>query len=114
MSIPSFPYGEDVAVARREVIGQDRYGNDVRETVTTTIPGAVVWPRTSTEYTDARDTVITGITVLIPPGIAVEATDQFIVRGDMYEVQALPFNWSQSPWTNSRAGVQVELRQVTG
>ncbi len=114
MSQPSFPYGEDVAIYRREVIGVDQYGNDVRDFVSTTIPGCVVWPRTSTEYVDARDTVITGITVLIPPAIAVLPTDQLLVRGELYDVNALPFDWSQNPWTNSRAGVQVELRQVTG
>lgn len=112
--MPFFPYGEDVGRSRREVIGQDQYGNDVRETVTTTIPGCVVWPRTSTEYTDARDTVITGITLLVPPGISVEPTDEFVVRSQVYEVQATPFDWAQNPWTNSRAGVQVELQQVTG
>lgn len=114
MSRPVFPFGEDVAIARREVVGLDPYGNDVREMVTTTIPGCVIWPRTSVEYTDARDTVIIGVTCLMPPDIAVEATDKFIVRGDEYDVTALPFNWSQSPFTNSRAGVQVELQRVTG
>ncbi len=114
MSQPSFPYGEDVAISRREVIGVDQYGNDVKETVTTTIPGCVVWPRTSTEYTDERDTVITGITVIFPPGTDVEAVDAVIVRGDLYEVTGRPFVWAQNPWTNSKAGVQVELREVTG
>ena len=114
MSRPVFPYGEDVALARREVIGVDQYGNDVPETVTTTIPGCVVWPRTSVEYTDARDTVITGITVIFPPGTDVEAIDVVIVRGEEYEVTGQPFVWAQNPWTNSKAGVQVELRQVTG
>lgn len=114
MSQPTFPYGEDVAIARREVVGVDQYGNDVRELVTTTIPGAVVWPRTSVEYTDARDTVITGMTLLLPPGVTVEPTDRIIVRDEQYEVTAMPFNWAQNPWTNSRAGVQVELQRVTG
>lgn len=114
MSQPVLPYGEDVALIRREVIGVDQYGNDVEDDVTTTIPGCVVWPRTSVEYTDARDTVITGITVLIPPGVDVAATDRFVVRGENYDVQAQPFNWSHNPFTNSRAGSQVELTKVTG
>jgi hypothetical protein len=114
VSRPNFPFGEDVAIARREVVGVDDYGNDVREMVTTTIPDCVIWPRTSVEYTDARDTVITGITVLIPPDIPVLPTDKFIVRDEEYDVTATPFDWSQNPWTNSRTGTQVELRQVTG
>ncbi len=114
MSQPSFPYGEDVALYRREVIGVDQYGNDVREDVSTTIPGCVVWPRTSTEYNDARDLVITGLTLLLPPGFGVQPTDTFLVRGEVFEVQAMPFDWSQNPWTNSRAGVQVELQKITG
>lgn len=114
MSTPSFPYGEDVGLSRVEVIGVDQYGNDVSDLVTTTIPGCVVWPRTSAEFTDSRETVITGITVLIPPGIAVKATDRFVIRDELYDVSALPFDWSQNPWTNSRAGVQVELEKVTG
>lgn len=114
MSEPGFAYGEDVTLSRREVIGEDQYGNDVRQTVGTTIPGCVVWPRVSTEFNDARDTVITGITVLIPPDVEVLPTDKFIVRNEEYDVAALPFDWSQNPWTNSRAGVQVELQRVTG
>lgn len=114
MSQPNYPYGEDVGISRREVIGVDQYGNDVRELVTTTVPGCVVWPRTSVEYTDARDTVITGITVIFPPETDVSAIDEVIVRGEVYQVQALPFDWSQNPWTNSRTGVQVELERVTG
>ncbi len=114
MSQPSFPYGEEVALYRREVIGVDQYGNDVREDVSTTIPGCVVWPRTSTEYNDARDLVITGLTLLLPPGFSVLPTDTFLVRGEVFEVQAMPFDWSQNPWTNSRAGVQIELQKITG
>jgi hypothetical protein len=114
MSQPNFPYGEDVAISRREVIGVDQYGNDVKELVTTTIPGCVVWPRVSNEYTDSRDTVITGITVIFPPGTDLQAVDEVIVRELEYEVMGDPFVWAQNPWTNSKAGVQVELQRVTG
>lgn len=114
MTEPAFPYGVEVTLIRREVLGVDQYGNDVRGPVATVVPGAVTWPRTSAEETDARNTVIVGMTVLLPPGVDVKPTDTFLIDGVAYEVTGQPFDWSHNPWTQSRAGVQVELERVSG
>jgi hypothetical protein len=99
----------------RDVVGVDQYGNDVRQILTTTVAGCVVWPRTSVETDNVtQDTVITGVTVLFPPGVTPRATDAVIVQGTTYRVTGDAFDWSSNPWTNSRAGVQVELVRATG
>jgi hypothetical protein len=113
---PTLPYGVEVSVVSRTAAGVDQYGNDVPATVQVDVPGCVVWPRTSVETDNVtQDTVITGVTVLFPPGTVLpKATDTVIVQGVEYRVTGDPFDWSSNPWTNSRAGTQVEMVKVTG
>lgn len=115
MNAPAFAFSRSVSLLSVAATGQDAYGNDATTPTTTTIPGAVTWPRTSTEDADGtRDTVIVGLTVLVPPGVAVAATDRFLIDGVAYEVDGEPFDWSVNPFTDSRAGTQVDLKRVTG
>ena len=100
---------------------QDDYGNDVATLTSVPVPGCVVWPSDansggSNEQNQARDTVITGLTVLAPAGTVVAATDQMSVPGygEPFDVVGLPASWGPSPLTGTHAGVQVSLRRVTG
>lgn len=110
-----------VTLLSRSVTGQDSYGNDVYAAVATDVP-AIIMPRTSgratgagsTEATKAAaDVVTTGLTVILLPGTAVKAVDQFKVSGAVYDVDGDPADWT-SPLTGTPAGVQVELVKVTG
>lgn len=107
-----------VTLLRAGPPGQDGYGNDVLTETSVAVPGCVVWPSaasSSDELTAGRDTVITGLTVLAPPGTAVAPVDRVQVPGydGTFDVVGQPADWT-SPLTGSRAGVQVSLRRVTG
>lgn len=105
--------GEDVLLIRRVPNGQDTDGNDSWALRYETVPGAMVWERGSQELTGQRDTVVEGLSALLPAGTAVAATDRVRVRGVEYEVDGAPVTW-RSPLTGYDGGVQVTLTRVTG
>jgi hypothetical protein len=109
-----------VVLLSTAVTGQDEYGNDVRESTRTPVGALAVWPRSaiggssSTEQTQARDTVIVGLTAVLPYGTAVHATDRLEYGGLVWEIEGEPGVWGPSPFTGDVAGVEVALRRVTG
>ena len=107
-----YPFGETVTLLRSEVTGRDGYGNDVRTDTELEVAGCPVWPRGSTEDTQGRDTVITGLTVVMPPGVEVLATDRVRVRGVVYAVDGEPGVWV-SPLTGTAAGTEVALTRAS-
>jgi hypothetical protein len=112
----AIPYGDTVTLLRTEVTGRDRYGNDILATVGTDVPGVAVWPRgarANGEDTEARDTVIIGLTALLPPGVAVKATDRLQWRGEEYEIDGEP-GLHRSYLTGFAAGTEVALVRVVG
>lgn len=113
--IHPIPYGEPVTLLRTDAGGTDEYGNDVLTEVTTAISNVAVWPRTGTETDngDARDQTVIGLTLLIPPGIDVQSTDRFMVRGNRYEVAGEPGVW-RSYLTGTLAGTEVNLTRIEG
>ena len=115
MSEPVFPFDQDVTRVRREKVAVDKYGNDVRAPVGTLIPGVVIWPEAGTSEVEGdRDTVTSGLMMLLPVGVDVTATDKFIVGTKDYQVHGEPADYEFSPFTGSRAGHLVRLRRVTG
>jgi hypothetical protein len=103
--------GETVTLIRRTRTGQDSDGNDTWSTSEVDVPGCAVWPRGSSELVQGQDMVIVGLTVLLPTGTAVVATDRARVRGDLYEVDGQPGEW-RSCFTGLSSGVQVALTRV--
>ena len=114
MSQPNVVYGRTVTLVQETVLGVDQHGNDVYGPQATEIADAVVWADTTTENVDGRDQVTQSVHVLLPPGTAVSAQAQILIDGEEYEVVGRAFDWSQHPFTNSRAGLQMIVRQVTG
>lgn len=113
------PFGETVTIVRPGPPTEDIYGNDVPG-APTEIPlyGCAVAPRDGTgsasnELLDARDTVITGLTLYAPHGTEIRATDKIRVGGDLYEVEGQPGSF-RSPFTGSTGPVVVALELVTG
>jgi hypothetical protein len=92
---------------------RDAQGNDTYVETSTDIDDATVWPRTGSENPQAGDLVITGRNLLLPPGVTVAATDQFIVAGLTYDVDGDAGDWT-SPFTGWNPGTQIALTQVTG
>lgn len=109
----SFPNGRRVTLLRRAVTGQDSDGNDVYTTSQIVVDGCAVWPGGSSEQNQGRDTVTIDVTVLLPAGTAVVATDQVRIDEKTYEINGEPAEW-KSALSSLDAGVQVELLRVTG
>jgi hypothetical protein len=117
--VHELPYGEAVTIVRPGPPTEDIYGNDVPGAPTEIpVPGCGVAPRDGTgaaanEITDARDTVIVGLTLYAPYGTDIRATDRVRVGGVLYEVDGQPGSF-QSPFTGSTGPVVVALERVTG
>lgn len=110
----TFPGGETVTLTRRELSPTpDEFGNDVYTPTPVAVAGCVVWPRTSSEDTNAADTITTGLTVLLPPGTDATAVDAVTVRGATYEIDGEPGVF-RSPFTSTDPGVLINLTRVTG
>ncbi|MET9150075.1 hypothetical protein ABZX82_02150 [Streptomyces griseoflavus] len=112
------PHGDAVTIVRPGPSTQDEYGNDKPgPPVEIPVPGCAIAPRggagASTELTDARDTVITGLILYAPYGTEIRATDRVRVGGELYEVVGLPGSF-RSPFTGSAGPVVAALELVTG
>lgn len=112
------PNGETVTIVRPGPPTQDPYGNDVPGAPTEiTVGGCAVAPRgeasAADELTDARDTVIVGLTLWAPYGTDIRATDRVRVGGALYEVDGQPGSF-RSPFTGSTGPVVAALELVTG
>jgi hypothetical protein len=111
--------GEMVTIIRPGPPTQDEYGNDVPGApVEIEVPGCAIAPRDgsgagSNELTQARDTVIVGLTVYAPAGTDLRSTDQMRVRGELYEVDGEAGAF-RSPFTGASGPVVAALRRVTG
>jgi hypothetical protein len=106
--------GETVSLLRRAVTGTDADGNDVYGSTTVSVAGCASYPRTSSETTGERDTVIVGRTLIAPYGTVITPVDRFtLADGLTYEVDGVAGVW-KSPFTGYQAGVEVALRRVTG
>ena len=114
-----YPYGEIVEVLDGSATTQDNDGNDVHswapKATYTNVPIAPADANGTggNEYTDARDTVIIGLTVYLPDGADINAVDRVVARGATWEVVGEPQAW-QNPYTGRRPGVPVSLRRVNG
>lgn len=111
--------GDTVTIIRPGPATQDAYGNDVPGTPTEIpVTGCGIAPRDGTgsasnELIDARDTVISGLTLYAPYGTDIRATDKVLVGGQLYEVEGLPGSF-RSPFTGSTGPVVASLELVTG
>lgn len=114
------PHGDTVTILRPgPATTQDIYGNDVPGAVAEiSVSGCAVAPRDGTgsgpnEIVDARDTVISGLTLYAPFGTDIRATDRVRVGGDVYEVEGRVGSF-RSPFSGSTGPVVVALELVTG
>lgn len=87
------------------------------------VPGCMSYPNTVTETvsrktgtesaTPGQDTVVFGLTVLMPAGTDVRASDQVEVAGVLYDVNGEPSKW-KSPSTGHRSCTEVQLKAGNG
>ena len=107
-------FSTPVVLLSTAVTSQDEYGNDVRESTETRVDALAVWPRVSDESTQGRNTVIVGMTAVLPYGTRVRATDRVRWDGRVWEIEGEPGVWGPSPFTGNTAGVEVALTRVEG
>ena len=116
----ALPHGETVIILRPGApTGRDEYGVEtVGPPEEIPVPGCGIAPRDGNgaggnEQTQARDTVIIGLTLYAPAGTDLRPTDKVRVAGVLYEVdgQAGAF---RSPFTGSAGPVVAALERVTG
>lgn len=105
--------GETVTFLTRTAGDRDSHGNQTWTWTPTDIPGCVVWPTGSTEQVQGQDQTSERLTILAPYGTDVTAYERATVRGLTYEVQGVPSQWA-SPFTSTRAGVEVRVERVRG
>jgi hypothetical protein len=103
-----------VVLLSTAVTGRDEYGNDVREATETPVDALAVWPRASDEQTQGRNTVLVGLTAVLPFGTVVRATDRLRFDGRVWEIEGEPGAWGPSPFTGDVGGVEIALTRVTG
>lgn len=108
-----FNHGETLTLITKTVTGRDSYGNVVYGSTTADIPNCPVWPRTSSELVQGQDTVIAGVTAMLPAGTDVKAIDAIGWNGDTYQVDGQPGLYT-SPFTGLDPGIEVQLTKVTG
>lgn len=113
------PEGETVTIIRPGPPTEDQYGNDVPGPPTEIeVTGCAVAPSDSTgaganENVDARDTVISGLTLFAPYGTDIRPTDRVRIAGVLYDVYGQPGGF-RSPFTGSTGPVVTVLSAVTG
>lgn len=76
------------------------------------IEGCSVQPRQSTEATDLRDTVTTGLVVFAPGRPDILETDRIRYRGNLYAVDGEPAFWDELDGEPEHA--EVQLKRVKG
>ena len=109
----TFAFGETVTLHGRTVTGRDSDGNDVYTDAPTTLHGVPVWPRSAVELVQGQDTLITGLSALLPAGTSVAGVDKVTVYGKDYDIDGEPGVY-RSPFTNLQPGVLVNLTRATG
>jgi hypothetical protein len=117
--VSRYPFGQAVTLLTRSRSGVDTDGNDVFTEASTVLERVPVWPGgegsglTGSEVEQGRDTVESGITVLLPPGTDVESIDGILVHGLRYEVAGEPARFL-SPFTGRDPGILVRASRAEG
>ena len=95
--------------------GVDNKGDPVGGTsADTTVAGAFVAPRESTDVNDVgRVGVVIGLTLYLPYDTDIEHGDQVLVDDVLYEVDGEEGDWLQ-PMTGWQAGTTVALKRASG
>lgn len=115
-----FRYTETITVRRPSSPAAIGARGDPLPYTTFTVEGCVFAPHVTTgenvssEDTDRRDTVYTGLALYAPPDADIQPIDR-IVRADgtLWEVMGEAADW-MSPFTGWHPGRQLAVRRVTG
>ena len=96
---------ETITILREQP--RDRFGDPTSDVPVEHTETGVLAPLSTTEDTDARDTVSAGWTFYSPGPVDILPTDRARIHGDLYQVDG-----AVRPWNG--AGAEVNLTRVTG
>lgn len=103
--------GVETVIRLRETGAPGRHGARGPE-APQEIRNTTLVPRTSTENTDGRDTVVVGYTLICPPGTDLLATDRVRARGDVWTIEGEPGDYRTK--RGKAKAVIAALQKVSG
>lgn len=104
-----------VSVKRwQEQGGEDAHGNAVEGyAAPVQVEVYAIAPSTSAEPESGRNLVVTGYTLLAPPGTVIGPHDLVVLDGEDYKVDGDPGNWNRGPFGYT-PGVSISLTRAEG
>lgn len=93
---------------------RDGFGNLQGSDTGTEVAGCSVQPTSATESTDRGELTITNLTVYLPPGTDILATDRVRWLGDVYAVNGPPARWNDETGAEDHVQVQLLLKKGQG
>lgn len=108
--------GESVIVRRGTVTASGRRNDttvDWSDPTDTPVSDCLIAPRSSSEDNDGRTGVIVGVTVYMPTGTDVVATDRLVIRGVEHDVDGEPGDW-RTPEHPECDGIEVAAKRTEG
>lgn len=103
-----------VGVRRYETGGEDAHGNPVEGySAPVYIEVYGIAPSTSSEPEAGRNLVVTGYTLLAPPGTVIGPLDRVVIDGKEYKVEGEPGDWNRGPFAYE-PGVSIALTRAEG
>jgi hypothetical protein len=111
-----FPHGDTVILHRFAGTTRNAHGQTVTAWAPDeSVPRVAVAPGSSTEAAaGGSSTVVTQLTIYLPPGVTVSAQDQVTVRGERYSVDGDKSGEWVNPFTGWSPGSALALKRVTG
>jgi len=93
---------------------RDRFGDLQGADTGTVVTGCSVQPTSASESTDRGELLVTNLTVYLPPGTDVLATDRVSWLGTVYQVDGHPARWRDQGGTETHVQVQALLKEGNG
>lgn len=107
---------DTVTVLRRtgNLPPRDNWGNLQGSDEEADVAGCSVQPTSASESTDRGELLITNLTVYLPAGTDILATDRVRWLGDVYAVNGAPARWNDETGTEDHVQVQLLLKEGQG
>lgn len=110
----TFSYGLTITwINRPTVASRDAMGVEIRNSTPTTLTNIPFWQQTTTIDVQGQTMSKEESYIVVPIGANVNAADLFVINGDTYRVDGVPFPLI-SPLSGTAPGIQIKLEQVTG
>lgn len=113
-------HGETVVILRGTPV-DDPYTNEPGTALSWASPERIEVPGCGVEVRlnvdrdggNYSDPVFLGLRIFMPAGTDITARDRVEVRGEVYEVDGIPFEW-RNPFTGWTPGVEVLVKRLEG